>query len=325
MVQDRRQFQRLIPDSPLPVCWGDEWSGRLCDLSEAGLAVDGLPLASSNQVVSLAFDLPGENQQIQARAEIAWTSESAHRNGLRFLDLAEASRQQLKEWISARVRTTALTPAGAGDVPPVRVTAMIDALPSLPDDWGDGELARLRNSLVPIDQTTGFNLQKLQLMADEALSRLSKLRRPIGLVLLVVVLVPIPVFLGHLLADWGNKPLAMEISATSTAAASSSDVNRTTVLPPPVIASTPTLAAARPFDLPGFVLQVGAMSHEDNADLLRESLEQKNFPAFVFKRETGRFYRVAVGPYNDADAAVRVKDQLKQEGFDAIIKLWSPN
>lgn len=323
MLQERRQFQRLVPDSPPSVCLGDSWRGRLFDLSEGGLAVDGLPPASQDQFISLAFDLPGRNDHIRANAEIAWTSESEHRTGLRFLDLADISRQQLKEWISARVHTAALAASGMEDVPPDTVTDVFGALVSpLSDDGGDEGLAHLRDSLVPIHRTTGFNVKKLELIADEGLSHLSKLRHPVGLVLAVVILTPVSLFLGYLLGNGGNYPHATIITPLTIAAASSSDGSSTTILPPP--ATTPTLPATLPFDLPGFVLQVGAMTHEDNADILRESLEEKDFPAFVFKRSTGRFYRVAVGPYSDADTAVRIKDQLEGEGFEAIIRRWSP-
>src|SRR5713226_1357842 len=323
MLQERRQFQRLVPDSPPSVCLGDSWRERLFDLSEGGLGVDGLPPASQDQVISLAFDLPGRNDHIRAKAEIAWTSESEHRTGLQFLDLADISRQQLKEWISARVHTAALAASGVGDVPPDTVTDVFGALVSpLSHDGGDEGLAHLRGSLVPIHRTTGFNVKKLELIADEGLSRLRKLRHPVGLVLAVVILTPVSVFLGYLLGNGGNYPQATNITPLTIAAVSSSDGSSTTILPPP--ATTPTLPAALPFDLPGFVLQVGAMTHEDNADILRESLEERDFPAFVFKRSIGRFYRVAVGPYSDADTAVRIKDQLEGEGFEAIIRRWSP-
>jgi len=323
MLQDRRQFQRLVPDSPASVCLGDSWRERLFDLSEGGLAVDGLPPASQDQIISLAFGLPGGNEHIQAKAEIAWTSESEHRTGLRFLDLTDISRQQLKEWISARVHTGALTASGMKDVPPDTITDVLGALVSpLSHDGGDEGLAHLRDSLVHTHRTTGFNVKNLGLTAHEGLSRLSKVRHPVGLILAVVILTPVSVFLGYLLGNGGNHPQAANITPITIAAVSSSDGSSTTITPPP--ATTPTLPAALPFDLPGFVLQVGAMTHEENADILRESLEQKNFPAFVFKRSTNRFYRVAVGPYSDADTAVRIKDQLEGKGFEAIIRPWSP-
>jgi cell division septation protein DedD len=76
--------------------------------------------------------------------------------------------------------------------------------------------------------------------------------------------------------------------------------------------------------VPGFVLQVAAMKREDNADALARTLQARNFPAFVFKRGSNPFYRVAVGAYGDPDSAATVKEQLKAQGFQAILKHWSP-
>ncbi len=73
---------------------------------------------------------------------------------------------------------------------------------------------------------------------------------------------------------------------------------------------------------PTFVLQVGAMVHEENANALAESLSQLKFPAFVFKSPTDRFYRVLVGPYNNADAAIDVQNELENLGFKAIRTKW---
>jgi cell division septation protein DedD len=66
------------------------------------------------------------------------------------------------------------------------------------------------------------------------------------------------------------------------------------------------------------------MQHEGNADALAKILQKRNFPAFVFQRGANAFYRVAVGVYGDPSSAVRVKDQLKAQGFQAILKHWSP-
>jgi SPOR domain/PilZ domain len=318
MLQERRQFQRLVPDSPPTVYLGDSWRGCLFDLSEGGLGVDGLPPKRRNQVISVAFDLPGANGHIRGKAEIAWTSESWHRTGLRFLDLSDISREQLREWISARVHTS-----GMVDAPPDTATNVFGSLDSPLSHEGGGEgLAHLTDSLGRIHRTNGFYVKILGLMADEGFSRPRKSHHPVGLILALVILVPVSIFLGHLLGNGGNNPQAIKIPPLTIAAASPSDGGSTAKTPP--LATTSTLPAAMPFDLPGFVLQVGAMTHEDHADILRNCLKEKNFPAFVFKRSTGRFYRVAVGPYSDADTAVRIKDQLQGEGFEAIIRRWSP-
>jgi cell division septation protein DedD len=78
-------------------------------------------------------------------------------------------------------------------------------------------------------------------------------------------------------------------------------------------------------DRPGFVLQVGAMAREENADAPAESLRQKKFPVIVSRSGTGRFYRVVVGPYGDVDFTLRVKEQLKKQGFDAFRTPWNPS
>ena len=323
MSEERRQFQRLVSDASPSVRLDDSWSGHLFDLSEGGLAVDSLPPTSQDQVISLAFDLPGAHDPIRATAEIVWASESVHRTGLRFLDLADTTRQQLREWVSAKTVIAALTTSGMDGVPPDSFTAVTAALPSpISHDWGDEGLAHLRDSLAPRHRTTGFNVTKIQRLANEELSLPSKLRHPIGLTVALVCLAPVPVFIGYHLANGSDNPQATEIAPLTAAAVSTSDANRTTVTPPS--APAPTLPAVQPLDLPGFVLQVGAMRNEDNADVLRESLEQKEFPAFVFRRSTGRFYRVAVGPYSDADTAARIKDRLEREGFEALLRRWSP-
>jgi hypothetical protein len=103
MTQDRRLYPRLVPDSPLSVGLSESSGGLLFDLCEAGLAVDGLALESQDEVISVAFDLPEGAGRIEGRAKIAWTSNSGHRIGVRFVDLAETSRRQLREWIYTRV------------------------------------------------------------------------------------------------------------------------------------------------------------------------------------------------------------------------------
>jgi cell division septation protein DedD len=69
---------------------------------------------------------------------------------------------------------------------------------------------------------------------------------------------------------------------------------------------------------PAYVLQVAAMIHEENANALAALLRQENFPAFVVKPSTKRFYQVLVGPYNSADAATEVKNDLEKRGFKVI-------
>jgi cell division septation protein DedD len=67
-------------------------------------------------------------------------------------------------------------------------------------------------------------------------------------------------------------------------------------------------------DTPGYVLQVGALVREEDAEKLAESLRQKQFPAFVFKRAPSRLYHVVVGPYTKSDSSAMAKTR----GFEVI-------
>lgn len=96
------------------------------------------------------------------------------------------------------------------------------------------------------------------------------------------------------------------------------------VEPAKLLPATNPLSPTVPGDLRGFVLQVGAMTNESNADALSKTLQRNDFPAFVFKRLNDRFYRVAVGVFADADSAAVVQRKLEKQGFQAILRHWSP-
>jgi cell division septation protein DedD len=108
----------------------DAKSGLLLDLCEGGLAVASLVPRNLDDVVSLTFDLPEGVGHIEAKARVAWTRDSGHLTGVRFMDLDEVSQQQLSEWITAG---TNLRPAGMEELDePVIVTrstyAQVDAI-----------------------------------------------------------------------------------------------------------------------------------------------------------------------------------------------------
>lgn len=139
MLEERRQFPRLVPSTPLFVSMDDAKSGLLLDLCEGGLAVASLVPRNLDDVVSLTFDLPEGVGHIEAKAQVAWTRDSGHLTGVRFMDLDEVSQQQLSEWIAAG---TNLRPAGSEEMDePVIVTrstyAQVDAIRRelRPDMW----------------------------------------------------------------------------------------------------------------------------------------------------------------------------------------------
>jgi DedD protein len=68
------------------------------------------------------------------------------------------------------------------------------------------------------------------------------------------------------------------------------------------------------------VLQIAALTHQNDALAVADMLQQKKFPSFVVAPSTDNFYRVQVGPYTDQRAAEAAKSALDRAGFQAIIK-----
>lgn len=95
---------------------------------------------------------------------------------------------------------------------------------------------------------------------------------------------------------------------------------------PPAKASTPAAAVKKslltaPLVAHGaIVLQVAALTREDDALALAEALQQKKFPAFVLTPGADHYYRVQVGPYTDAQSAAIARRGLEHEGFKSILK-----
>jgi cell division septation protein DedD len=101
--------------------------------------------------------------------------------------------------------------------------------------------------------------------------------------------------------------------------------------PPPLAAgngkvdAVPSPNVALPPAVGGkFALQVAAMREEENAKQLEESLQSKNFAAFVSKRPGDHFYRVMVGPYPDNQSARLAQSALEKDGMKSIARRWTP-
>ncbi len=66
------------------------------------------------------------------------------------------------------------------------------------------------------------------------------------------------------------------------------------------------------------LLQVAAVSRQDDALSIASSLQEKHFPATVLTPHKDKFYRVQVGPYKDQNSADAAKKGLESAGFKAF-------
>jgi hypothetical protein len=327
MLAERRHFQRVGLDSPLPVRLDESKESLLFDLCEEGLAVDGLADRKPGEVIPFSFELPERRGCIQGKAEIVWTNDPEHRTGLHVLDLADPIREQLVAWITARACAEKLVVA---EKTPFESTIVTDSTPDLIDpilqdlgnDRGTSSLSSLSPALLGEEFAPDYS--ELRSAGESNPDQKSILRIAVGLGLLL--LFSVFVFLVYQSLGHSRRTQNTLQTGVSPTAESTPDLppNDAAASVKNSSATTPPSAPHAPLDHPGFVLQVGAMRHEANADALAQDLQRKNFPAFVFRRGNDRFYRVAVGPYSEVDSPARVKDDLKKDGLKSFLRPWVP-
>jgi|SRR5580704_5710241 cell division septation protein DedD len=344
MVEERRQHQRLVPEAPLFVSMDDSKSGLLLDLCPGGLAMASLVPRNLDEIVSLAFDLPENVGHIEAKAAIAWIRDSGHLTGVRFVELGDVSQQQLSEWISTSANLR-LAPIDEAAEPVVVTRSTYAQVDPISEETWDKEAADSKASLF---STLAPNETESKPANPDSLiggpERTAKSKHTIELFLAVVVLSWALVFFGYQMGTTGASrqsrelaeiPKVMEVSskpelgsvAEIPTPASAAAAPARTPVRTPNSAVTPVLKAASAPPVhstdSGIVLQVGAMKLEDNAAAMAQALRKKKFPTLVFRHGHDQLYRVAVGPYSDADFTAKVKEQLEKQGFKPLVQRWA--
>jgi cell division protein FtsN len=313
MLQERRQHQRLTPNTPQLVLLDESKYSLLFDVGEGGLAIEGFAAQKPRDEFSVEFDLPEGNGCIQARAQVVWTSDSGYRTGFRFLDLDDPHREQLRNWIAAAESSRiSVVEARVAQPTSLQNDEDTDVLGNQPGDKRSVEKVQGGISLFPVPRPSA---ERVEAQSEHASH--TPLYRA-GFVL-ALVLSSLAFFIGYYWRAAHSRAHALaQRPAPSQMAASPAPAV------PPVPVPEPPIPGAPAVSEPGFVLQVAAMASEANADGLSASLHKKSFPAFVFKRDPDRLYRVVVGPFPTQEAAAKAETQLKAQDFKPLLRPWSP-
>jgi len=117
-------------------------------------------------------------------------------------------------------------------------------------------------------------------------------------------------------------PIVREAVQTSGPGASAAPVvegaaARTPGKPAVASPSTPMPAASSNGTM---VVQIAAVSHQEDADLLLSALKQRGYPVFLRQEAQDQLIHVQVGPFaakKDADA---MRQRLLSDGYNAILK-----
>jgi DedD protein len=105
---------------------------------------------------------------------------------------------------------------------------------------------------------------------------------------------------------------ASSSGTSSSAPASSSGTPAQTANPPDPLATLPSA---------GYVVQVAAVTKQEDADSLVDALKKKEYPAFVATNSASeRLFRVQVGPFAEIKDAEATRTRLVNDGYNPIVK-----
>lgn len=104
-------------------------------------------------------------------------------------------------------------------------------------------------------------------------------------------------------------------AANAPAASAPASVANTT--PPPLTAAEITKAA--PLGT-GYMVQIAAVSKQEDADALVNALRKKQYPVFATTLPTDKLFHVQVGPFSDIKQADDIKSKLVGDGYNPIVK-----
>jgi len=105
---DRRVHQRRAISPRLYVLLGGSGAdGVLNDLSEGGVALDIVGSQSPGEFVDVDFEMSELGRHFEAKGRVTWRDEAAKKVGVTFVDLPEAARSQIKEWLALKAASAA--------------------------------------------------------------------------------------------------------------------------------------------------------------------------------------------------------------------------
>jgi protein TonB len=95
-----RRFARHRVEALMYLDLGPDNGGFPLNLSEDGMAFQGVRALRQGEEISITLRLSGITQPVIASAKIIWLTASQKGGGLQFVNLPEASRKRIREWIA---------------------------------------------------------------------------------------------------------------------------------------------------------------------------------------------------------------------------------
>jgi DedD protein len=115
-----------------------------------------------------------------------------------------------------------------------------------------------------------------------------------------------------------NSPAPETKSVDQPSAQKSGDASSDTTSTPPASDQQPS---AQPVQSGGgYFVQVAAVSKQEDAEALVESLKGRQYSAFIANPSPDKFFHVQIGPFSDVKEAESMRAKLMSDGYNPILK-----
>jgi cell division septation protein DedD len=123
----------------------------------------------------------------------------------------------------------------------------------------------------------------------------------------------------------GSPNCAAAVSSGDTSAAKSADQQPATQSPAATKTSDPSSTQPSGTDVKNganssFMVQVAAVSKQEDAEILVTALRKKQYPVFIANAAGDPLFHVQVGPFSDKKDADAMRTRLAGDGYNAIVK-----
>jgi hypothetical protein len=333
MNEQRRTSLRKSPERLTYINLQSGYAGIVRDISDGGLrfrVID--PLQESEQV---HFWFVANFSRIGGTGDLVWMDETKKTGGLRFTQLSEESREQIRSWL----HESDLRPGIGEDSTPDVAATGASPLPNQSDRCtvpvlgsdSSSHPAHLQSAIsLPMrlgsrPPTPRWNISKRSALALLETHFGAKNRSSFKAVCAVILAMAIAAlsyiyfrearelrnWLGRRTFERGQAQTSQQVAPQAPRVTTPGSAAMNEVKSP----SSKPLAAHE-----AFVVQVSAVRSEADTRMLIESLRQNGFPAFVRNPTVDGFYRVLVGPYPDRDSARIAQRKLERAGYKSFIR-----
>jgi DedD protein len=94
----------------------------------------------------------------------------------------------------------------------------------------------------------------------------------------------------------------------------------TQLTPPPEAPKPAPAAELKPITTTGYMVQIAAVSKHEDAEVLRDALQRKQYPVVITQAPTDKFFHVQVGPFANMKDADAMRARLVNDGYNPILK-----